>query len=127
MNLLRIIFGQPKVIVKTNIPRPPFSTFKIDEWRASQLRVDYVNALFNDPIFRDLIGTIFNSLAVRKPETIAGDTYPHLCALELGRALGHQDVLALFDLLRTLAPKANEVEQLEEEYLPVDTKQPTTE
>lgn len=126
-SILRKLFGQPKVIVKTSIPRPPFSTFKIEEWRNSRVRVDYINGLFNDPMFRDLIGTIFNSLVVRKPETLDGDSYPHLCSLELGRALGHQDVLALFDLLRTEMPKQNEIEQLEEEYIPIDIKQPTQE
>lgn len=115
MNVLQRFFrwclGSTK---KPFLPLPSTST-TILEWRSSEVRVDYAKRLFSDPTFQEMIGALNNSAIAGQPITVDGKIDGQTCALELGRVLGRQEILAALNSMRVLIPK-NEVKFEEPTY-----------
>lgn len=77
----------------------------INEWRESEVRVKYAETLFSDPNFIEMVGALNYGFAVREPSDAS------LCGLELGRALGRQEVLTALNFMRVPAPKTEVIHE----------------
>lgn len=72
----------------------------LDAWRASDIRVNYARSLFKQPLFREAMSVLVNTMPV--PDTSESSR----AALEGARVRGYQQALAV---LRQLAEPAEQI------------------